>query len=643
MSPVTGGQRQHVATDDRGVAMLTIKPTDALETLDVEVHDSQGNRLKTTVPLQPRGGTDQVLVRADRAIYKTGDRMLLDVYTNARTGSAYLDVVKDGQTMLTRDLNVTAGHASLELTAAAEMSGTLDLNVYRFGADGQAVGDHRLVVVQPADELHIEATSDSQVYKPGADASIRFRVTNNRGEAVHAALGLQVVDEAVFALAEKRPGFARTFFYLEQEFMKPRYEIHSLSLPEVMEPSSKTDNGGRDRVAQALFSATYSTNPNQREVTVGKDAQLEKSREYQERYRSAFYKQIEDLASKANEQLKRGSIDKEHVAVIDGMRRSVSGEPRDGWGTPLRFEPAAWSNSMRHYFRVSSAGPDRQFGTDDDFSLTVDAITGRSTQSGIGSESTITVTIEHDRGPFNGFAEVAGAVTDPPGAVIPGAVVTLLQVSHAGRRQTRTDAQGQFVLTGLEAGGYELEIAAPGFADGTKRIRLQPRDRASVSSTLTVGSTAQTVEIVAASPLLARAVEVEANGGFAALRQALQPIAMSKFNAMAKPAAGLADSVVAKDGAEQTHVRSNFPEALYINPEIITDRDGVASVTIPMADSITTWRMAVLASTKVGALGSATSSLTVFTDFFVDLDLPVTITQGDRVLRSLDRRAGPRG
>ena len=52
---------------------------------------------------------------------------------------------------------------------------------------------------------------------------------------------------------------------------------------------------------------------------------------------------------------------------------------------------------------------------------------------------------------------------------------------------------------------------------------------------------------------------------------------------------------------------------------------------IPMADSITTWRMAMLASTTHGALGSGTSSLKVFQDFFVDLDLPVTLTQGDRV------------
>ena len=78
-------------------------------------------------------------------------------------------------------------------------------------------------------------------------------------------------------------------------------------------------------------------------------------------------------------------------------------------------------------------------------------------------------------------------------------------------------------------------------------------------------------------------------------------------------------------------VRSYFPEALYINPEIITDQNGVASISIPMADSITTWRMAMLASTMHGALGSGTSSIKVFQDFFADMDLPVTLTQGDRV------------
>src|SRR6201999_4458295 len=83
--------------------------------------------------------------------------------------------------------------------------------------------------------------------------------------------------------------------------------------------------------------------------------------------------------------------------------------------------------------------------------------------------------------------------------------------------------------------------------------------------------------------------------------------------------------------ASDTHVRSWFPESLFVAPEIVTDRDGRASITIPIADNITTWRMAMLASTKQGALGSGTSSLKVFQDFFTELDLPTTLTQGDQV------------
>jgi uncharacterized protein YfaS (alpha-2-macroglobulin family) len=102
--------------------------------------------------------------------------------------------------------------------------------------------------------------------------------------------------------------------------------------------------------------------------------------------------------------------------------------------------------------------------------------------------------------------------------------------------------------------------------------------------------------------------------------------------AMRKDLMALNSATLAKEAdSPAPRVRSYFPEALYINPEIVTDQHGLASISIPIADSITTWRMAMMASTAHGALGSATSSIKVFQDFFVDLDLPVTLTQGDRV------------
>ena len=84
-------------------------------------------------------------------------------------------------------------------------------------------------------------------------------------------------------------------------------------------------------------------------------------------------------------------------------------------------------------------------------------------------------------------------------------------------------------------------------------------------------------------------------------------------------------------GGAEPRVRSFFPETLYTNPSLITDGQGRASIHVPMADSITTWRVTSLASTARGALGSSTAPIRVFQDFFVDLDLPVSLTEGDVV------------
>jgi uncharacterized protein YfaS (alpha-2-macroglobulin family) len=82
---------------------------------------------------------------------------------------------------------------------------------------------------------------------------------------------------------------------------------------------------------------------------------------------------------------------------------------------------------------------------------------------------------------------------------------------------------------------------------------------------------------------------------------------------------------------EPIRVRDRFPETLLWRPELITDDAGRAELEVPLADSITTWRLAVSAVTADGRLGAAESGIRVFQPFFVDLDLPVALTRNDRV------------
>lgn len=78
-------------------------------------------------------------------------------------------------------------------------------------------------------------------------------------------------------------------------------------------------------------------------------------------------------------------------------------------------------------------------------------------------------------------------------------------------------------------------------------------------------------------------------------------------------------------------VRTFFPETLYFNPQVITDGDGNGHISLDMADSITSWRLSAMGSSADGLLGSSTEALRVFQDFFIDLDLPVALTQNDEV------------
>jgi hypothetical protein len=641
---VAGAVDQTATSDPGGVAVIRITPGAGTETLEIEGRDKEGNQASSIIQLQTLEGEEQILLRTARAVYHAGDRIVIRVFSTKKSGAVYLDVVKEGQTVLTRDLDIENGEAELSLTATPELAGAVDLNAYMFGSNAQPVGDHRLIFVQPADELNIDAVADAPVYKPGGEARIRFRVSNSKGEGVSAALGLQAVDEAVFALAEKQPGFAKVFFYLEQEVMKPRYEIHSIGMPEVVEPVEESKVKQQDREAQALFSATVMVNTNRFETEFGRTVPMTKYAEYAGRYQARFLTQVHDLAERLNRAYRQNSENGDLTKVFARVASAGGTELRDVWGTELRLEPVAPYRTNRTTYLVRSAGMDQQFDTADDMAAYVEVRT-RNIVGRPGS-GTMALHIEHDRGSSNGLAQIVGTVTDPSGAVVVAAGVTIREISSGESRNARTNAAGQFTLSGLPSGRYEVEVSSPGFEVASQEFALRPRDRAVLSATLSLGHLSETVVVAAANGVV-RVQTVFGDGFGAGVAGKLDSgvmggafmgrnLAVSASPQPQRVVKELAASAVPlrepnASGSSAPHVRSYFPEALYINPEIITDRDGMASISVPIADSITTWRMAMLASTTSGALGSATTSLKVFQDFFVDLDLPVTLTQGDRV------------
>ena len=645
---------QHVTTDDGGIAVIRLKAGPGSEMFRVEAADQEGNLASSTFQLDSRQGKDQILLRSERVVYRAGDRIQLKVLSTRKRASAYVDIVKGGQTVMTRDLDIENGEAELAVIATPEMAGTLDFSAYVLGSDARPITDHRLIFVEPAVELKIETTTDASVYKPGGEARIRFRVTNARGEAVSAALGVQVVDEAVFALAEKQPGFAKVFFYLEQELLKPRYEIHSIGMSEIVEPAEESKLEQRDRAARALFSATEMVSANKFETQFGHTIPQTKYAEYAKRYQVRFLAQVRRVSQNLGQGYARDSDQNDMSRLIATMTADGSSELRDAWGTNLRIEPGQ-QFSQTKFYAVRSAGPDKKFGTADDLASVLEVQSRKVVGRPTSGRNVIEVTTEHDRGPFNGRGEITGTAVDQRGGALDGANILVRSVLGGIVRTAKANTDGQFTVKALPPAEYEIQVST-GAETVSKKIKLDPRDHAVVSVFLRQEPSVTVVTIN-------DDVETKGNHNFGALENGTipdRPINGRDFQELAAFGAArdlprsAAESTPVTGAAAQTdttnatlgralskksdpsgtvsaHVRSYFPEALYSHPEIITDQDGRASITIPLADSITTWRMAMLASTSRGALGSGTSSLKVFQDFFVDLDLPVTLTQGDRV------------
>src|SRR4029078_9923634 len=62
------------------------------------------------------------------------------------------------------------------------------------------------------------------------------------------------------------------------------------------------------------------------------------------------------------------------------------------------------------------------------------------------------------------FATITGTVTDPHGAVVPNAVVTVTNEGEGPTREVVTGSTGVFNVPNLTVGRYRLQVTAPGFS-----------------------------------------------------------------------------------------------------------------------------------------------------------------------------------
>lgn len=101
------------------------------------------------------------------------------------------------------------------------------------------------------------------------------------------------------------------------------------------------------------------------------------------------------------------------------------------------------------------------------------------------------------------FGEITGQVTDPTGAVIQGATVTVTNTATNVSRTVRTSEAGRYSVPFLVPGTYDIRVEQAGFRAATRPgLLLQVGDVARADFTLEVGAVTETVEVVAGAQQL---------------------------------------------------------------------------------------------------------------------------------------------
>ena len=615
------GERATVQTGKYGLAEVRVTPASPYISFYVEARDATGAVTGREFYYEGQWSEETVLLRPDAPVYRVGDTMMLTLLTSAQRGTVYVDIIREGQTVSTRAVDVTDGKADVAVDLTPDLYGTLELHAYKILRSGSITRDTRLVVVDEANDLAVTLTPGADTYKPGEDAVLDVQVSGTDGAGVYSALGLAVVDESVFALAEQDPGFAKLYFMLEAELLQPKYELHGFGIPELIAEPYPVDDpvlreaqegAGKAALASAIRQGSpFSLDANSHEQAM--------QRAYEKR--SAFYKILATglyglfLAVPLTVMVLSG------IAVWKHSRFWASLGIAFGALIVLALTLVGVAYLVDEVFRRAS----------EEIALVLLGALGLAGL--VGLIGLIVIAIKRKDGKLGVMLALLPVVV---------VVTVLLYVAVANADVYPADGVTIAAVVAVALVPLAFLLRGAGFA-------FERRAFASIAALglgvfLVVGALALLIVPMASgmggamAPMQNLAVDDMAMMGEGVRVEAVREVEMMAFDAAAPAVEKKAESseAGAPAGAPQSaneppRLRQYFPETMLWLPDEVTDANGALRLEFPVADSITTWRVTALASSQDGRLGSQTGGLRVFQDFFIDLDLPDSLTVGDEI------------
>lgn len=315
------------------------------------------------------GSSEFIFIATDSPIYDAEDEVELEIFTGYDPNTkqpelmpdrAYLDIVADGQIRSTRTIVLEEGRGLLKLDLDETMHGVVEFLAYYLTKEGNIIRASKAVYVRKASSLNVNFTTDKEEYKPRETAKARFEVKDAEGNPVTAALGVSMVDEAVFHVMDFLPGMEKTYFDVESAVMESNYAIYGTSYNEIVTPVDDEEQEEEiEKRAEAFFA------DNAGNLTHGVSA--EDYSEYERLLRNYSEEAVEAKAQKFADDNFFKSSNCEESGFDDAKLNKLLKNPKyaDPWGNVMKGE-ISWPGYYSTYITLLSAGPDEIAGSADD-------------------------------------------------------------------------------------------------------------------------------------------------------------------------------------------------------------------------------------------------------------------------------------
>ncbi len=98
---------------------------------------------------------------------------------------------------------------------------------------------------------------------------------------------------------------------------------------------------------------------------------------------------------------------------------------------------------------------------------------------------------------------ISGNVLDQQGAVVPGAVVSVVNTETGAQRTATTNDEGRYTISGLPVGVYNIKIESTGFAAATREnVQVSVAVNTEINFDLSAGQVAAQVDVTATGELI---------------------------------------------------------------------------------------------------------------------------------------------